>query len=483
MHSTDSCSLRRGVYALLITVAAGAVAGRILAVTTMGDNDRSRWDTVRALVDDGTYVIGHRDIDPASREYVDRGIITEDGWKTIDKVLHPETHAFYSSKPPLLPTLLAGEYWLLKHTLGWSITENREEVVRTILLTVNGLLFVFYLIFLARLVEQFGATDWGRLYVLASACFATFLTTFAVTLNNHSVAACSALFALYPVLQIWYAGERGMGLFLTAGLFAGFTAVNELPAASFAATLLLLLLFRAPGRTLLLSVPAAALPVAAALWTNYLALGQLRPAYGEFGGPWYEFEGSHWKIDPGQVKQGIDWAYQTESRAMYAFHVLIGHHGIFSLSPIFLLAAAGMIYGLVANKGSGPPPCSQGASGPALEPEPRTQHERTPPLNMVALLTLLLTTVVVGFYIVGVNERNRNYGGWSNGLRWLLWLTPFWLLTMLPVADWLAGRRWGRGLAYLLLGISVLSASYRAWNPWRHPWLYEFFQTQGWINY
>src|SRR5712692_3032728 len=235
--------------------------------------------------------------------------------------------------------------------MGWSITENRYPVVRTILLTINGLLFLLYLMVLARVVEQFGSSDWGRLYVLAAGCFATFVTTFAVTLNNHSVAACCTLFALHPALQIWYRGERSAGLFLATGFFAGFTAVNELPAACFAAALLFLLLLRAPGRTLLLTIPAAAVPVAAALWTNYLAVGQLRPAYVEFGGPWYEFDGSYWKIDPGQVRHGIDWAYQTESKAAYAFHVLIGHHGIFSLSPIFLLSVAGMTCGLLKGQG------------------------------------------------------------------------------------------------------------------------------------
>src|SRR5438105_9044644 len=212
MHPKDSLPLRRTIYALLITVAAGAVAGRILAVTriyepylfrneadpndkrpglwprtrpepvaTQGDNDRSRWDTVRALVDNGTYAIGHRETDPATGKYVDRGIIAEDGWKTIDKVLRPDTQEFYSSKPPLLATLVAGEYWLLKHAFDWSITQQNGEVVRTILLTVNGLLLVVYWILLARLVEQFGTSDWGRLYVLTAGCFATFLTTFAIT--------------------------------------------------------------------------------------------------------------------------------------------------------------------------------------------------------------------------------------------------------------------------------------------------------------
>jgi hypothetical protein len=257
---------------------------------------------------------------------------------------------------------------------------------------------------------------------------------------------------------------------LAAGLFAGFTAVNELPAASFALALLLLLLFRAPARSLLLSVPAAAIPVAAALATNYLAIGQLRPAYSEFGGRWYEYAGSHWKL----VDRGIDWAYLSESRAVYAFHVLVGHHGIFSLTPIFLLTLAGMIYGLVMWRGAHRPMETSALEKPDSE---------TPQLRMVAVLTLVVSVIVGGFYTAWVNDRNRNYGGWTSGLRWLIWLTPLWLLTMLPVVDWLASRRWGRGLAYLLLGISVLSVSYPALNPWRHPWLYKFLETRGCINY
>jgi hypothetical protein len=35
----------------------------------------------------------------------------------------------------------------------------------------------------------------------------------------------------------------------------------------------------------------------------------------------------------------------------------------------------------------------------------------------------------------------------------------------------------------VLLAISVLSVHYPAWNPWRHPWLYDFMQTQDWLKY
>jgi hypothetical protein len=94
-------------------------------------------------------------------------------------------------------------------------------------------------------------------------------------------------------------------------------------------------------------------------------------------------------------------------------------------------------------------------------------------------LTLYLSVVVIGFYLI----KTHNYGGWTTGLRWLMWLTPFWLLTMLPVADRLACCRGGRLLAYLLLAVSVMSVSYRLWNPWRHPWLFDLMQALGWPGY
>lgn len=94
-------------------------------------------------------------------------------------------------------------------------------------------------------------------------------------------------------------------------------------------------------------------------------------------------------------------------------------------------------------------------------------------------LTAALTVVVISFYVWQTN----NYGGWTCGPRWLMWLTPLWLLTLVPVADRLAACRKGRALGYVLLAVSVLSASYPVVNPWRHPWIYNFMEARGWVQY
>ena len=94
-------------------------------------------------------------------------------------------------------------------------------------------------------------------------------------------------------------------------------------------------------------------------------------------------------------------------------------------------------------------------------------------------MTLLLTLVTFGFYLMFTD----NYGGGTSGMRWLMWLTPLWLLTMLPVVDWLGQRRWGRWLSLTLLAWSIFSVSYPTWNPWRHPWLYNLLDNAGYIPY
>jgi hypothetical protein len=524
--------LRRTMYGLLIVTAAAMAVSRILsaelvyepslsrswpddpthprrswpvkaprAMPTFSSNDRSRWAAVRALVDEGTWVIGRRDPETGK----DSGIVFEDGWQTVDKMLNPTTLEFYSTKPPLLTFLVAGEYWLLKKAFGWSLqdetSDHRFAVVRVCLLTINVLPFVLSLWLMARLVDRFGTTDWGGIFIMAAACFATLVTPFLVSLNNHTLATSCVVIAVYAAVRILSASRQSQlqesseaqaaisfrppespawRWFLLAGFFAGFTAVNELPATAFAVGLGLLVLLRFPKKTLLAFAPAALLPVAALAATNYAELGEIKPAYSKFGTPWYEYEGSHWKNLPDKSKRGIDWAKNKEHKGAYAFHLLLGHHGWFSLTPLYVLALAGM--GLAAWRLLGAGSASDGVS--SGDDAGSVARASGSDLTMrlwaeLAISTAFLSTVVIGYYIY----KSDNYGGWSNGPRWLMWLSPLWLLTSLPIVDLLGRRRWGRSACLVLLALSVLSSHYWNWNPWRHPWIYNWMDDQGWIPY
>ena len=445
---------------------------------TFSSNDKSRWATVRALVDEGSFVVGRR-VYPDGRDatkYADEGIVFENDYRTLDVVMRPiedgerdgpQVREFYSTKPPLMPVVIAGEYWLLKKLFGWSITRDRWLVIPAILLTVNVVPFAIYLVLLGRLIDATGTTDFGRLLAFAAACFGTFLTTFSGTLNNHTPAAFAVLFAAYPVLRAMAEGRDMVSReYCCAGIFAGLAATLELPAAAFLAGLGLPLLVARPRRTLLYFVPLALVPVVADKALNYAAFGELTPAYEKFGGPWYEYHGSHWlklKLPPGDpARKGIDFAAETKD--VYAMHLLVGHHGWFSLTPVWVVGAVGLVKlgircaaDLKQLRGSGSP--------------------WTPPL--FAGMCLAVSVVVIGFYVV----RTNNYGGNTSGPRWLFWLTPLWLLAIPAAADRLSASRWGRGLCAVLLGFSVLSVFYPAWNPWRPPWVMQLLEFTGVVRY
>ncbi len=435
-------------------------------------NDRSRWCTIRALVEPEMWVYDDVEVDGQTAHrwvpYAIDKVIDEPGWDTIDMVKHddqgrgglgPDEGHLYSSKPPLLPTIMAGQYWLLHRYADLSLGEHPYLVGRIMLITFNVIPLLIYFALLAHLADRFGTTDWGRMFVVAAGVFGTLLTTFAVVLNNHLVGAVSAMIALAAAVPVWLDNDKRWHHFVLAGLFGAFAAANELPALAFFGLVSLGLLWKAPLRTLAIYTPAALVVVAASLGTNWIAHGTLKPAYATKTAVtdenWYEYEyrrgervlESYW-ANPSGIDEG------ETSRTTYVFHSLIGHHGIFSLTPVWFLTIVGLGIWLV--------------------------RPQDPRLRWMAVLIAVTSVVCLVFYLLIVTE--MNYGGMSAGFRWMFWFAPLWLVGMIPAADWMSRWRCTRGLAIIFLALSTMSVAYPTWNPWTNPWLYNFMETTGWLQ-
>jgi hypothetical protein len=438
-------------------------------VPMFSSNDKSRWATVRALVHNRTYVIGKRIYpDPKNpAAYDDDGIIKDPAYKSTDVVLNPETKEFYSSKPPLMATIAAGEYWVLREVFGWDIVRDRWLVIPVIVITWNVIPFAIYLVLIGRLLDGIGKTDFGKLLAFATAALGTFLTTFSGSLNNHTPAAFCVLFGSYPLLRA-IGANRDMAPweYGLCGFFASCTATFELPALAFLAALGVPLLIAHTRSTLLYFVPAAILPLVALYVCNYIALGTFDPVYDKFGGPWYRYEGSHWSKIGTPAATGLD--FNNEPTSVYTFHLLVGHHGWFSLTPVWVLALVGLV---VTGVKSAPAvrKLFGGAKGPGWT------------MEMFAAMTLVVSVTVFLFYLT--RTQSYNYGGNTSGPRWLFWLIPLWVLAVPAVADRLAKSTSGQLLAAVLFGAGVLSAFYPAWNPWRNPWILQLMEFTGWLRY
>jgi hypothetical protein len=154
---------------------------------------------------------------------------------------------------------------------------------------------------------------------------------------------------------------------------------------------------------------------------------------------------------------------------VYAFHLLFGHHGWFSLTPAFLAAAVGL--GMLAKR------WITGLFSLPTRPGPKNVLD----YSFVGAMTIIVSITVFAFYLT--RTASYNYGGNTSGPRWLFWLIPLWILGGLPAFDGLAKTRLRRAFAALLLGFSVLSVFYPAWNPWRNPWILQMLERTGTVNY
>lgn len=541
----------RGICLLLVCVGLAMVAARIAVVRSttgevpfLGANDRSRWATVSALVDDGTYAI-------------DRQLEIRDSrtrrrtWQTIDLVRHRGEDGrqhYYSSKPPLLPTMIAGVYAAVRGVTGSTLEQRPFFVGRWVLALVNLPMVAILYGCLVSVILSRRMPAWGAVFLTSATVFGTLVTPFAVTLNNHLPAAMATAVALWCFVRFQKRCPTPFlsGWMFLAGVAAGFAVANELPALSMAAVWSVLAVRRDWIRGLTAFAPGALLVAVAFFGTNWLAHQTFRPAYAHrtvgaevasfpansavpeeadlraaleeaalaAAGPvaiepsrtpgrwrahfpdsdqlwaiervgagaadgrfvvrqwddWYDYPGSYWTADK---LAGVDRG--EPSRAVYAVHMLAGHHGVFSLTPLWLLSLGGSVLWMVRGsrfqqKGS--------AEGEAME---ASEAEGDPLFPRLLAAAIVAVTLVCMLFYVARPLIDRNYGGVSVAFRWLLWLVPLWIWLAVPAVAVLQRSLWGRRICGVLLVGSVFSVFAALENPWSHPWIYRYMDYLGWI--
>ena len=91
---------------------------------------------------------------------------------------------------------------------------------KTVLVLLNIVPFAIFLVLYARVLDRYASNDWAWFFSLLAAALGTYLLPFTQTLNNHTIAAFSAFFALYLFLRIWDEGK------LSGWRFAGVGSVR-----------------------------------------------------------------------------------------------------------------------------------------------------------------------------------------------------------------------------------------------------------------
>jgi hypothetical protein len=548
LKPTPEAVFRGQVGLILIAVTVAIAAGRIAVVLSaekdtafLSANDRSRWATVAALVEDRTYQIDRliQITDKTGRRRP---------WNTIDRVQHTGSDGLmhnYSSKPPLLSTMVAGVYAVAKQLLGMTLTAQPIYMTRIVLAMVNVPILLMFLVCTWSVIKNSSFNDFAKLAALAVTCFGTMLLPMSVSLNNHLPAAA----ATAVVMMIYFnRGGRQNPWSLAPGAFwagvaAAFTVACELPALLMFVLWALIFFRQDKLSTLVGFVPGAAIVAAAFFGTNWIAHQSLIPPYAHRSdGPMIARVPLNGSASP--QTDAMDSAIELPSVEAIRAKLLDSDalHPINQDSPLRLISTDTEDRWIVETEngnqrfalrcgGPGQPPpgdwhlyrwdswydypgsywmtqrrgVDRGESRRgvyafhltighyglisltpfwALVPIGlylRLREKRLGNRWWLALTILIATVICLAFYI-SRPLIDRNYGGVSSSFRWMLWFAPLWLWALLPAAHVIGSTRWGRGVLIILITASVFSVATSLESPWQHPWIYRYLDFLGWLR-
>ncbi len=383
---------------------------------SFGDPAYSRLATVYSLTEDGTWYID-RPLDQEANRF-------EQG--TIDKV--QVNGRILSSKPPVLPLLMTGEYVVLRALFGLDLNdpEDTNEIIRLLTMTLVGVPYILTLVFFLKTLYMVVEDPLARLVLFFCAAFCTQLWGYSININNHVPGACLTVIAVYIALGIVLGGQAPTAWrFFAFGFCGGLVPTIDTPATIFVFLAGVALLVKHPGKTLLWTGLGAVVPLGVHAGIMYATTGSPLPV--QTREELYLYRGSYWR-HPIQIDA------LNEPKSTYLFHMTVGRNGLFALFPILLVGPAALVRALL-----------------------RRDMPYRGPILVGGLGFLILTL----YYLF----RTNNYGGEAYGFRWYIVAMPMLLLMGAPLLATVR-RRWEWIFVGLLIGVSF----YSAWECTQSPW-------------
>lgn len=393
MNQANVPSVRPVEKILVFLVSLGVLAIFTHKTVFLAGNDASRFAQIESLVD-------------YHHPYINE---SRYNW-TIDRVTINGKD--FSNKPPLFSIVGASLYYILRTVLGLSFAGHEHLVVYLLTLLTVGLSTAWLVTkFYVAIQRRFQPTR--RVCYLATAALGlgTILTSFSVTLNNHTVAAAFLFAAFCAVIE-----EKAV----KAGILASVAfCIDPAPGGIFLAVFAVMVLYSPKKGSLIRYLLSASLAPALFCASNWVITGSLLPVKMIPGG--LDYSG---QIAPNlaNVLLPDDW--------LYPLKCLFGWHGLFTVSPVLLLG----VYGFIKQLRSG-----------ATLGRPQTRW-----LGAGIAATILLHIVFVG-----------SYGGWSYGFRYLIPIIPLCLFFLPQVL-----RELRPSIFAALLTISILFAFIGVYHPW-----------------
>ena len=397
------------LYCLILVPAVGYVP-------RMSGNVASRYATIESIVERGTLAV--------ERSSVLRQTSSVD-------VVRFGGHS-YSDKPPVLPALASPIYFALWAAGARFTASYHQFMLCNFALAWPTATFASGLCLVAFRAMLQGVAISRRAADLATVAlgFGSPLLTYAVTFNNHSVAAgCVSVAWALAVLE---RPGRGAGYSrIGGGLLAALAATIDLPVGCLTVAALGLVMLIRGGRAVATFAAGAAGPLLLHCGLQSLVTGTPLPV--EMYPEAFEYPGSYWLTPEG------NWQ-DPRPRWLFGVDFLVGRQGAFTVFPVLWFGLIGLIGSAFRRRADG------SVERPAA----------------VLVGGTFLTLVV--YYIWGV--RRTDYAGSSYGARHLLAITPMIGLFAVVALARLRPRWLWVTLAALVTLIGGAYATIGATEPW-----------------
>jgi len=377
-------------------------------------NTGSRYATIESLVDHGTF-------------HIDKSRYN----RTIDK--YTVDGHFISSKPPTLPTIGAGVYWTYKQLTGKTIARYEGDVVRTVSFFTGGVGHIVFLIYFYRLCRLLFRRQMAVIVAMAGACFAYLGVGYATHINELSTAGALGICGLYYAARIRLGQDPRPWHWPLAGFVLGLLPAIDLPGLAISGSIALYLFTVDRKKALLWFLPALLPGLIAHLLLVHEISGSFKPFYLNKA---LKTHSQFYFRNPA----GIDAL--REPKWLYAFNVLLGHHGLFSMTPLYCFGLYELVRSIKARRW---------------------------------LAESLVCAGSVVAFLIFVIWRTRNYGGWCVGMRWLVPIMPLLLLYFGFWIDRVRATRLLWGLVLLAFSVSCFNVQDALSSPYQysvwHNWL------------
>ncbi len=356
---------------IFVSISAGIVFFNTEDNSVKLTNPGSRYATVEAIVDQDVFYI-----DNTIYATNNQGEMGTDSVKIGDH--------YYSSKPPLLSVLTAGVYWYYKTITKKTIRSYTKDVVRFCNRFVIGIPHILLLIYFFRLIRMVAQNDEAVIISMAAMCLTFLGLSYATDMNNHSPSAALLIIGFYYAVRIKKDIQPETKHWYISGICFGLLPAFDIPSLIFTLAISIYLSMHDWKKFLSCFLPSVLLIISVHLILTLVITGSILPIYAR--SDLFLFEGSYWS------EYNVVLSLLKEPKHVYAFHVLVGHHGILTMYPVFILAIIALFKSI----------------------------KRRSPLYIEAIFTTTTVITLIILYIF----KTKDYGGTCVGFRWLIVIMP-----------------------------------------------------------